>query len=137
MMQVAEFYKSWDLYGALSNFSAHSISMPSEAVSLSGALPSAPSRQWPSVEHFYQAQKFAGQFLGVLGIAGCGNESVVILLLAESPKRSEAQCSSQQGRYQGRNLASVRCASHVAHVQGHDIWRHAQLLVSSRQLYIS
>ncbi|CAL5223291.1 g5780 [Coccomyxa viridis] len=57
---VVEFYKSWDLYGALSNFSAHPISMPSRPVSISGALPSAPARQWPSVEHFYQAQKFAG-----------------------------------------------------------------------------
>ena len=75
MMQVAEVYKSWDLYGALSNFSAHPISMPSEAVSLSGALPSVPSRQWPSVEHFYQAQKFAGQCLCVLGTTGGGNET--------------------------------------------------------------
>lgn len=63
LMQVVEFYKSWDLYGALSNFSAHPISMPSRPVSISGALPSAPARQWPSVEHFYQAQKFAGQSL--------------------------------------------------------------------------
>ena len=63
LLQVAEFYKSWDLYGALSNFSAHPISMPSGAVSISGALPSASPRQWHSVEHFYQAQKFAGQSL--------------------------------------------------------------------------
>ena len=71
-MQVAEFYKSWDLYGALSNFSAHPISMPSGAVSISGALPAAALRQWPSVEHFYQAQKFAGESqLGILGRSSC------------------------------------------------------------------
>ena len=67
-MQVAEFYKSWDLYGALSNFSAHPVSMPSRAISISGALPSAPLRHWPSVEHFYQAQKFAGQSCCVPGM---------------------------------------------------------------------
>ena len=72
MMQVAEFYKSWDLYGALSNFSAHPISMPSGPVSISGALPSAPFRQWPSVEHFYQAQKFAGQPILCLCFASGG-----------------------------------------------------------------
>lgn len=60
-VQVAEFYKSWDLYGALSNFSAHPISVPSGPVSISGGLPTGPLRQWPSVEHFYQAQKFSGQ----------------------------------------------------------------------------
>jgi hypothetical protein len=59
-VQVAEFYKSWDLYGALSNFSAHSVSMPSGPVGISGALPTGPQREWPSVEHFYQAQKFSG-----------------------------------------------------------------------------
>ncbi|BDA48102.1 Riboflavin biosynthesis protein RibD at N-terminal half [Coccomyxa sp. Obi] len=58
--KVAEFYKSWDRYGALSNFSAHPISMPSGPVSASGTLPDGPIREWPSLEHFYQAQKFAG-----------------------------------------------------------------------------
>jgi diaminohydroxyphosphoribosylaminopyrimidine deaminase/5-amino-6-(5-phosphoribosylamino)uracil reductase len=43
--QVIAFYKPWDPYGALSNFSPHAISLPDE----SGALVS-----WNSVEHYYQ-----------------------------------------------------------------------------------
>ncbi len=50
-MQVAEFYKVWDRYGALSNFSPHAIQLPdADGV----------SRTWPTVEHYYQAHKFAG-----------------------------------------------------------------------------
>ncbi|GAQ81151.1 riboflavin biosynthesis protein RibD [Klebsormidium nitens] len=45
------FYKAWDLYGAFSNFSPHPITMPD----LEGR-----EEEWRSVEHFYQAQKFAG-----------------------------------------------------------------------------
>ncbi|KAK9907626.1 hypothetical protein WJX75_007205 [Coccomyxa subellipsoidea] len=58
--KCAEFYKSWDRYGALSNFSAHPVSLPDGPISASGCLPDGPFREWPSVEHFYQAQKFAG-----------------------------------------------------------------------------
>ena len=45
------FYKEWDLYGAFSNFSPHSITVQE-----------ADGREatWQSVEHFYQAHKFAG-----------------------------------------------------------------------------
>ena len=50
-MQVAEFYKVWDRYGALSNFSPHPVRLPCA----DGTL-----RVWPTVEHYYQAQKFAG-----------------------------------------------------------------------------
>ena len=50
-MQVAEFYKVWDRFGALSNFSPHAVRMPGA----DGTL-----RMWPTVEHYYQAQKFAG-----------------------------------------------------------------------------
>lgn len=49
--QVIYFYKPWDPYGALSNFSPHPISLPDET----GAVIS-----WNSVEHYYQAQKFVG-----------------------------------------------------------------------------
>ncbi|GAB4855879.1 hypothetical protein Ancab_024518 [Ancistrocladus abbreviatus] len=45
------FYKTWDPYGALSNFSPHPIQMPDE----SGNYIS-----WPTVEHYYQAHKFVG-----------------------------------------------------------------------------
>ena len=61
IVQVVEFYKAWDLHGALSNFSAHSVSMPRGPVSASGRLPQAARQLWPSVEHFYQSQKFEGQ----------------------------------------------------------------------------
>ncbi|RZC63402.1 hypothetical protein C5167_025165 [Papaver somniferum] len=45
------FYKTWDPYGAFSNFSAHPLQMPDGN---GGYL------TWPSVEHYYQAHKFAG-----------------------------------------------------------------------------
>ena len=43
--QVITFYKPWDPYGALSNFSPHPISLPDE----SGTIV-----LWNSVEHYYQ-----------------------------------------------------------------------------------
>lgn len=58
--QVVEFYKAWDRNGALSNFSPHSVELPAGPVSAAGALSRGAVRAWPSVEHFYQAQKFAG-----------------------------------------------------------------------------
>ncbi|GMH07648.1 hypothetical protein Nepgr_009488 [Nepenthes gracilis] len=45
------FYKTWDPYGALSNFSPHPIQMLDE----SGCYIT-----WSSVEHYYQAHKFIG-----------------------------------------------------------------------------
>jgi len=67
MAQVVEFYKAWDRHGALSNFSPHSVELPGSPVAACGALGGGPRRAWPSVEHFYQAQKFAGAALFVLG----------------------------------------------------------------------
>lgn len=52
--RTVSFYKAWDKWGSLSNFSPHPIEMP-----LQGGAPGA-TRVWPSVEHFYQAHKFAG-----------------------------------------------------------------------------
>ncbi|KAK1295238.1 hypothetical protein QJS10_CPA16g00569 [Acorus calamus] len=43
------FYKTWDPYGVLSNFSPHPLCISDDDGSLSA---------WPSVEHYYQAQKF-------------------------------------------------------------------------------
>ncbi|KAL3838545.1 hypothetical protein ACJIZ3_023136 [Penstemon smallii] len=45
------FYKTWDPYGAFSNFSLHPMKMPDE---------NGDYYMWPSVEHYYQAYKFAG-----------------------------------------------------------------------------
>ncbi|KAK9837095.1 hypothetical protein WJX81_002479 [Elliptochloris bilobata] len=58
--EVVEFYKAWDRHGALSNFSPHVVDLPGGPVSACGALSRGAVRAWPSVEHFYQAQKFAG-----------------------------------------------------------------------------
>lgn len=45
------FYKTWDPFGAFSNFSPHFIWMPDET---------GDTFMWPTVEHYYQAQKFMG-----------------------------------------------------------------------------
>ncbi|XP_014496508.1 riboflavin biosynthesis protein PYRR, chloroplastic [Vigna radiata var. radiata] len=45
------FYKTWDLYGALSNFSPHPIQIHDE---------DGDCVTWLSVEHYYQAHKFVG-----------------------------------------------------------------------------
>ncbi|KAA8536651.1 hypothetical protein F0562_029129 [Nyssa sinensis] len=45
------FYKTWDPYGAFSNFSPHPIRMPDE---------NGDYLTWSSVEHYYQAHKFVG-----------------------------------------------------------------------------
>lgn len=70
-VQPVEFYKAWDEWGALSNFSPHAIRMP-EGPAVTGMQQqqqqqrshqngvTARQRLWKSVEHFYQAQKFAG-----------------------------------------------------------------------------
>jgi diaminohydroxyphosphoribosylaminopyrimidine deaminase/5-amino-6-(5-phosphoribosylamino)uracil reductase len=83
---VAEFYKAWDRYGCLSNFSPHAISMPVGAMTCArlpehqqhllqqeqqaGTSSSSTAdqqqhgqgqrQQWSSTEHYYQAQKFTG-----------------------------------------------------------------------------
>uniref|UniRef100_A0A1J3D6B3 Riboflavin biosynthesis protein PYRR, chloroplastic n=2 Tax=Noccaea caerulescens TaxID=107243 RepID=A0A1J3D6B3_NOCCA len=48
------FYKTWDLYGSFSNFSPHAIRMPC------GGEENDEYMIWPSVEHYYQANKFVG-----------------------------------------------------------------------------
>eukprot|EP00891_Asterochloris_glomerata_P009033 jgi/Astpho2/9033/fgenesh1_pm.00133_%23_32_t len=49
---AAEFYKTWERYGSLSNFSPHPIWMPEEPGR------HGQGRWWPTLEHYYQAQKF-------------------------------------------------------------------------------
>lgn len=48
--QVISFYKPWDPYGALSNFSPHPISLADE---------NGVSVPWKSVEHYYQVKKLS------------------------------------------------------------------------------
>eukprot|EP00897_Mesotaenium_endlicherianum_P002400 jgi/Mesen1/2188/ME000152S01278 len=59
------FYKAWDEFGAFSNFSPHPIAMPVGFGGGGGVADAADAEgggevTWRSVEHFYQAQKFAG-----------------------------------------------------------------------------
>ena len=62
VVQAIEFYKAWDRYGALSNFSPHPIVMPENAAANGSQnnLAGGPLRTWQTLEHYYQAQKFAG-----------------------------------------------------------------------------
>eukprot|EP00271_Cylindrocystis_brebissonii_P013681 TRINITY_DN3379_c0_g1_i1.p1 TRINITY_DN3379_c0_g1~~TRINITY_DN3379_c0_g1_i1.p1 ORF type:complete len:283 (-),score=32.35 TRINITY_DN3379_c0_g1_i1:204-1052(-) len=53
---LLRFYKAWDPYGALSNFSPHPIQLPRPSVDGESETVLV---TWPSVEHYYQAQKFA------------------------------------------------------------------------------
>lgn len=46
LLDCIKFYKPTDEYGFLSNFSAHSVSLQNKI--------------WPTVEHYFQAQKFIG-----------------------------------------------------------------------------
>jgi ribA/ribD-fused uncharacterized protein len=46
MVKVINFYRTGDEYGCFSNFSAHPVEIR--------------GRLWPTSEHFFQAQKFAG-----------------------------------------------------------------------------
>lgn len=48
--KIIFFYKAWDLFGALSNFSPHPIQMPDENGDYS---------TWLSVEHYYQVSHFS------------------------------------------------------------------------------
>lgn len=62
-MQAVQFYKAWDAFGALSNFSCHPIKLPegpmTDASTWQHHSPAHDLREWRSVEHYYQAQKFA------------------------------------------------------------------------------
>ena len=51
------FYKSWDVNGALSNFSPHPIDAPLVWVGREDDTDAKNTCEWPTVEHFYQAQK--------------------------------------------------------------------------------
>ena len=61
--QAVQFYKAWDAYGALSNFSCHPIRLPEGPLTNASTSQDADRahdlREWQSVEHYYQAQKFA------------------------------------------------------------------------------
>ncbi|THU49260.1 hypothetical protein C4D60_Mb06t07680 [Musa balbisiana] len=49
--KIISFYKTWDPYGAFSNYSPHPIQMPDE---------NGNNLTWSTMEHYYQAHKFVG-----------------------------------------------------------------------------
>ncbi len=69
-MQAIEFYKTWDQYGSLTNFSPHPIMMPISLANANGLTQKldGPLRKWQTLEHYYQAQKFAGDPLDILSL---------------------------------------------------------------------
>ena len=71
------FYKVWQPYGCFSNFSLHSIEMQNTF--------------WPTVEHYYQAQKFVGS---------PSEEIIPVIHQASTPEEAAAlgRCSTRQIR---------------------------------------
>ncbi|RCJ27046.1 Swarming motility protein ybiA [Nostoc minutum NIES-26] len=71
------FYKVWQPYGCFSNFSPHGIYIQGS--------------YWPTVEHYYQAQKFVGSIDAVI---------IPIIHTAETPEEAAAlgRCSTRQLR---------------------------------------
>jgi ribA/ribD-fused uncharacterized protein len=72
------FYKVWQPYGCFSNFSPHPIEIQ--------------GTYWPTVEHYYQAQKFVGS-----------EEAIIIPSIHAAPTPEEA---AALGRYGTRKLRS-------------------------------
>ncbi|BAY26076.1 hypothetical protein NIES2100_58870 [Calothrix sp. NIES-2100] len=71
------FYKVWQPYGCFSNFSPHGIKIQ--------------GTYWPTVEHYYQAQKFVGSIDAVI---------IPVIHNARTPEEAAAlgRCSSRQIR---------------------------------------
>lgn len=97
---VVEFFKAWDEWGALSNFSPHPIDMPRGQADHQGPASAAPALQcrWASVEHFYQAQKFMHAEGSVDAALRARAEAVVDKIVA-APSPEEA---ARTGRYHER-----------------------------------
>jgi N-glycosidase YbiA len=71
------FYKVWQPYGCFSNFSPHGIHIQ--------------GTYWPTVEHYYQAQKFVGSVDAVI---------IPVIHAATTPEEAAAlgRCSTRQLR---------------------------------------
>ncbi|OUL37407.1 Swarming motility protein ybiA [Nostoc sp. T09] len=71
------FYKVWQPYGCFSNFSPHGIQIQ--------------GIYWPTVEHYYQAQKFVGSIDAVI---------IPVIHNAQTPEEAAAlgRCSTRQIR---------------------------------------
>jgi ribA/ribD-fused uncharacterized protein len=71
------FYKVWQPYGCFSNFSLHGIQIQ--------------GTYWPTVEHYYQAQKFVGSIDAVI---------IPVIHAAQTPEAAAAlgRCGTRQVR---------------------------------------
>jgi ribA/ribD-fused uncharacterized protein len=96
--RVINFYKAWDEWGCLSNFSPHPISMPEGPVPLTGSSSSSGSeqQQWASVEHFYQSQKFTG--------VGHADAAAIVEAIAAAESPEEAARIGRQNERQRSEL---------------------------------
>lgn len=96
---VVEFFKAWDEWGALSNFSPHPIDMPRGQAD-HPAADAAPALQcrWASVEHFYQAQKFMHADGAVAAAVRERSEAVIDKIVAAPSPEEAARC----GRFHER-----------------------------------
>ncbi|KAL3138303.1 hypothetical protein ABBQ32_006115 [Trebouxia sp. C0010 RCD-2024] len=85
--KAVRFYKAWDAYGALSNFSCHAVTLPEGPLTDANAPQEAAGplehREWPSVEHYYQAQKFATT-------RGSSENAAIVELIAGASSPEEA-----------------------------------------------
>jgi len=95
---VAEFYKAFDPWGCLTNFSPHPIRvMKSDDDDDDGDADSDSDLEWPCVEHYYQAQKFAGQ-------PGVVEADALVAAIRAAPSPEEA---ARIGRKTARTRADL------------------------------
>ncbi|DBA99900.1 hypothetical protein WJX77_000507 [Trebouxia sp. C0004] len=101
--KAIHFYKAWDEYGALSNFSCHAIRLSEEPMTDASTSQNCAVaydwREWRSVEHYYQAQKFAST-------NGASENAAIIEMVAEAVSPEEAARLGR--RHQRLQPAAVR-----------------------------
>jgi len=83
---VVAFYKAWDAYGCLNNFSPHPIVMSDQGEKTTTTTTTTTTREWKSVEHYYQAQKF--QWLMETPEAAEAAKVIEEIYEAESPEEA-------------------------------------------------
>ncbi|KAJ1443570.1 YbiA-like superfamily [Sesbania bispinosa] len=99
------FYKTWDPYGALSNFSPHPIQVPDE---------NGDYVTWMSVEHYYQAHKFVGVD------DTSAQECVEMIKSAKSPEEA-ARIGRSMQRETTRSDLSISFKYHANDISTHGL----------------